>query len=218
MAGTKSTTGTKSKKMTKTENTTETTTVQLSAPEVVVPPPTQTQTQTQELATVETSATETPSTEESSTELLFKKLLSQFQDVQNVMKTLHSNLKVLEKEVMKERKESKKRESKQKKKGGAKKTASGFAQASPITPALADFLGLGHDQQIARTEVTSKVIAYVKAQNLQNPANKKQIVPDTKLSALLQSGNEVVTFFNLQTFLKKHFLPKTTATPSVTVV
>ena len=43
-------------------------------------------------------------TEESNTELLFNKLINQFQDIQSVMKTLHSNLKILQKEVSKERK------------------------------------------------------------------------------------------------------------------
>jgi chromatin remodeling complex protein RSC6 len=159
--------------------------------------------------------------EESSTELLFNKAINQFQDIQNAMKTLHSNLKVLQKEILKERKESKKKESKIKKKSDKKKSPSGFAKPSPISSDLASFLGLSVSEQIARTDVTSKVIAYVKAHNLQNPENKKQILPDAKLGAILQSGNDVVTFFNLQTYLKKHFLANTTveqSTVSATVV
>lgn len=211
----KPTTATKtSKKSTKTE----TPASQTMSSTTTTPVVTQTVTPVVEVAPVVTqSVTESPVTEqtttatdaeESSTELLFNKLLSQFQDVQSVMKTLHSNLKVLQKEVQRERKENKKLASKKKK--GTKKTLSGFAVASPITPVLADFLGLGHDEMIPRTETTSKVIAYVKAHDLQNPANKKQIIPDAKLGAVLQSGSEVVTFFNLQTFLKKHFLPRPT--------
>jgi len=208
----KSSTGSKSKKSTTTEN-------------VSVPEPTQVEVSTpsvQEAASTTVVPTETQtsgSVEESSTELLFKKLLNQFQDVQNIMKTLHSNLKVLEKEVAREKKESKKKEAKKK---SVKKQLSGFAKASPISNGLADFLGLSHESQIARTEVTSKVIAYVKEFNLQNPEDKKQIVPDAKLGALLQSGEDRVTFFNLQTYLKKHFLPAVTVTtesaPSVSVV
>jgi len=148
--------------------------------------------------------------EESSTEILFNKAINQFQDIQNAMKTLHSNLKVLQKEILRERKESKKKESKIKKKSDKKKSPSGFAKPSPISSELASFLGLSSSEQIARTDVTSKVIAYVKAHNLQNPENKKQIVPDAKLATILQSGNDVVTFFNLQTYLKKHFLSNTT--------
>jgi chromatin remodeling complex protein RSC6 len=196
----KSSTGSKSKKTTEQEVTN------------VAPAPTAVEVaQTPAPTEVEVSSStsvpsDTQTSEESSTELLFKKLLNQFQDVQNIMKTLHSNLKVLEKEVAREKKESKKKESKKK---GVKKQLSGFAKASPISSGLADFLGLSHDSQIARTEVTSKVIAYVKQYNLQNPEDKKQIVPDAKLGALLESGSDKVTFFNLQTYLKKHFLPAT---------
>jgi chromatin remodeling complex protein RSC6 len=210
----KSSTGSKSKKSTKTETVTEV------AP-VTVEPTTVTLQPVQEVppTVVESTETQTASSEESSTELLFKKLLNQFQDVQNIMKTLQSNLKVLEKEVAREKKESKKKESKKK---SGKKQLSGFAKASPVSNDLADFLGLSHDSQIARTEVTSKVIAYVKQMNLQNPEDKKQIVPDAKLSALLQSGTDRVTFFNLQTYLKRHFLPATStvsvSAPSATVV
>lgn len=144
--------------------------------------------------------------EESNTEILFNKLINQFQDIQLVMKTLHGNLKILQKEVLKERKEYKKKESKIKKKNDKKKSPSGFAKPTPVSSDLSNFLGIPIGDQIARTDVTSKVIAYVKEHNLQNPEDKKQIVPDAKLNALLQAGDIKVTFFNLQTHLKKHFL------------
>jgi chromatin remodeling complex protein RSC6 len=129
------------------------------------------------------------------------------------MKTLHSNLKILQKEVLREKKESKKKESKIKKKSDKKKSPSGFAKPTPITNDLSNFLNIPNGEEIARTDVTSKVIAYVKLNNLQNPANKKQIIPDDNLGKILQSGNDVVTFFNLQTYLKKHFLPPVQVVP-----
>lgn len=216
----KTTTSTKSKKVTKTESSVESATpVEVTlAPVTPVVTLTQTELPTPPQTLVSVVSEEAKSSQvvsdsvidESSTELLFNKLLNQFQDVQSVMKTLHSNLKVLQKEVQRERKESKKREYKKKK--GGKKTPSGFATASVITPVLANFLGLGSSDTIARTEVTSKVISYVKEQNLQNPANKKQIIPDAKLELVLEAGSDVVTFFNLQTYLKKHFLGKSVTT------
>ena len=145
--------------------------------------------------------------EESSTDILFNKLINQFQDIQLVMKTLQSNLKILQKEVSRERKESKKKESKIKKKSDKKKSPSGFAKPSPITPELSIFLGIPLGENIARTDVTSKVIAYVKDHNLQNPQDKRSINPDEKLKNLLQPGDLQITYFNLQTHLKKHFLP-----------
>ena len=176
----------------------------------------------QATAPVEVSATDATAPvseqDENSVELLFNKLVNQFQDVQLLMKTLQSNLKVLQKEVLKDRKESKKKSDKKKNKSDKKRSPSGFAKPAPISSQLAGFLGIDDGVHLARTEVTSKVIAYVKAQNLQNEANKKQIVPDEKLKGLLQPGEgDVVTFFNLQTYLKKHFIPATPAVPAVVV-
>lgn len=149
-------------------------------------------------------AVETPVVEESSSEILFKKLNAQFQDLVVAMKTIQTNLKVLEKEVAKDRKELQKKC----KKKNDKKKASGFAVPTPITNELSSFLGLPNDSQIARTDVTSQVIAYVKNNNLQNPENKKQIFPNEALANLLQApSGDVITFFNIQTYLKKHFLP-----------
>jgi chromatin remodeling complex protein RSC6 len=178
---------------------------------------------TQEQVTTEIPVDNTADeSDESNTEILFNKLNNQFQDVLSVMKTLHSNLKVLQKEVLRERKESKKKESKIKKKSDKKRSPSGFAMPAPISEELANFIGLPIGSELARTEVTSKVIAYVKEFNLQNPEKKKEIIPDEKLNKLLTPlEGDIITFFNLQTYLKRHFGPikKTvTSTESVTVV
>jgi len=158
-------------------------------------------------------------TQEVNIETLFNKLVSQFQDLQSVVKTLQVNLKVLQKEVVKERKENLKLVEKSVKKSQKKRSPSGFAKPAPISKELANFLGLPEGTELARTDVTTKVIAYVKEHNLQNPEAKTQIVPDTKLKALLAPAEgDVIKFFNLQTYLKKHFLPTQSATAPVTVV
>jgi chromatin remodeling complex protein RSC6 len=156
-----------------------------------------------EIEPVEEVPMEVSTVEESSTEVLFKKLNLQFHDLVSAMKTIQANLKVLEKEVAKDRKELKKKN----KKKTDKKKASGFAVPTPISNELANFLGLPNDSQIARTDVTSRVIAYVKEHNLQNQENKKQILPNDALSSILQvPEGDVITFFNIQTYLKKHFV------------
>jgi upstream activation factor subunit UAF30 len=170
-----------------------------------------------ETTAVETTAVETTIVEESNTEILFNKFINQFQDIQAVMKTLHSNLKVLQKEVMRERKESKKKESKIKKKSDKKKNPSGITKPSPISPELSKFLGLPLGELIPRTDVTSKIISYVKENNLQDPADKRNILPDDKLKELLQPGDKVVSFFTLQTFMKNHFPSSTTETTTTVV-
>jgi len=168
---------------------------------------------------VNTDTTTVPSSDESSTtEILFNKLVTQFADLQLVMKTIHSNMKILQKEVLKERKEYKKKESKIKKKSDKKKNVSGFEKPTAISAELAKFLNLEEGLLVSRREVTNKLIAYVKEFNLQNPADKRKIIPDEKLTNILQQVDDVpITFFNLQTHLKKHFLPTPTVVPSETV-
>jgi chromatin remodeling complex protein RSC6 len=152
-------------------------------------------------------------------ELLFSKLIDQFQDITSVMKTLQTNLNILKKEVLKERKEDKKKIEKTKNKSKnkadkkSKKEPSGFANPSPISDDLASFLGLPNNSEVPRTEVTSKLYAYVKEKNLQNPENKKQIIPDEALLKLINPDpSKPVTFFNIQAYIKHHFLPNTVDT------
>ena len=66
--------------------------------------------------------------------------------------------------------------------------------------------------KIARTEVTKFVIQYIKDKQLQYKENKKIIVPDDNLSKLLgvENDNEtVITYFNIQRYMNKHFIKST---------
>ncbi len=164
---------------------------------------------------VEESGTSTvTTTEDNGVEALFNKLVNQFQDLQLVMKTLHTNIKVLQKEVMKERKEHAKKAEKASKKTKGTRKPSGIAVPEAISTEVADFLGVPHDTKLSRIQVTSKIFDYVKSNNLQNPASRKEIIPDAKLGALLLNGDKTVFFFNIQTFLKRHFPTAGSATTS----
>lgn len=156
--------------------------------------------------------------DENGIESLFNKLVSQFQDLQVVMKTLHTNIKVLQKEVLKERKEHAKKAEKASKKTKGTRKPSGIAVPESISAEVADFLGVPADTKLSRIQVTSKIFDYVKANNLQNPASRKEIIPDAKLGALLANGDKTVFFFNIQTFLKRHFPSSGTATAPEAVV
>lgn len=198
-------------KATKTATATATTVAPTPVEVVVAPAPT---------TPVETvaPATTTP-VEESTTdnvENMFNKLVVQFQEAQNMMKTLQASIKVLHKEVIRERKENAKKTTVKKAKGTRK--PSGIALPESISAELASFLGVAPETQISRIDVTAKVFEYVKSNNLQNPSSKKEIVPDAKLKALLDNGDKTVFFFNIQTFLKRHFPSKTATTPAAAVV
>lgn len=181
------------------------------APKVEVKTETVAPVETVSTPVVEESAPVT-TTDDNGIESLFNKLVNQFQDLQVVMKTLHTNIKVLQKEVLKERKEHAKKAEKASKKTKGTRKPSGIAVPESISADVADFLGVPADTKLSRIQVTSKIFDYVKANNLQNPASRKEIIPDAKLGALLANGDKTVFFFNIQTFLKRHFPSSGTAT------
>jgi chromatin remodeling complex protein RSC6 len=102
-----------------------------------------------------------------------------------------------------------------------KRAPSGFNKAAPLSGDLCKFLGLPVKAELSRPAVTKQITKYIKDNNLQNPTNKREIVPDKKLSKLLSGptdAKEALTFFNLQKYIKHHF-PKSDkpAVPVATV-
>lgn len=84
----------------------------------------------------------------------------------------------------------------------------GFALPTDVTDELCDFLGAEKGTKIARTEVTKQIMAYIKSNQLQNPENKKMIVPDEKLWKLLgeEARGKEITHFTIQKYINKHFI------------
>ena len=141
----------------------------------------------------------------------FKDIIEQLSQQNSSSKLLLQSVKKLEKRVNKEIKEAKKSKKKGSHKQGdkPKRQPSGFAKPAPISDALADFLGKTGGCEMARTEVTKLITTYIHDHNLQNPANKRHILPDQKLSKLLGvTDKDQVTYFNLQKYMKQHFPKK----------
>lgn len=87
-------------------------------------------------------------------------------------------------------------------------TPSGFTKPVKLSDALCAFMGVEPGTALPRTSVTKFINEYIKTNNLQNPANKRHIIPDARLKSILDlSGREdaEVTYFNMQTFIKHHF-------------
>ena len=84
----------------------------------------------------------------------------------------------------------------------------GFALPTEVTDDLCQFLGAEKGTKIARTEVTKQIMAYIKTNHLQNPENKKMIVPDDKLWKLLgeDARGKEITHFTIQKYINKHFI------------
>ena len=121
--------------------------------------------------------------------------------------TVNAQLKKLEKQVKRKNKQMNKQLEKFKERKGKK--PSGFAQASKISKELCDFMNIPAGTEMARTDVTKFIIQYIKDNKLQSETEKKQIIPDDKLKALLKpTDDEVMTFFNIQKFMNQHFIKK----------
>ena len=83
-------------------------------------------------------------------------------------------------------------------KGGGRKS-DGLSRPLTPSPELAAITG---SDQIARSDVVSKMWAYIKKNNLQNPQNKREILADDKLEKVF--GTKKVTMFEMNKHLSRH--------------
>ena len=89
----------------------------------------------------------------------------------------------------------------------ARRANNAFLKLRPITDELASFMGLPAKSQRSQTDVTKFVSTYVKTHNCFDPNFKRRIIPDAKLAKLLRvKDGQEVTYLNLQSFLKVHFI------------
>jgi chromatin remodeling complex protein RSC6 len=88
-----------------------------------------------------------------------------------------------------------------KKKAPAKKRTPNAAFMKPLTPSAALAAVVGSNP-LPRTEVVSKLWAYIKKNGLQDKVNKRNINADDKLKAVF--GKAQVTMFELASLIGKH--------------
>lgn len=88
----------------------------------------------------------------------------------------------------------------------ANKVSSGFLKPVPISNAMASFTGWSPTELKSRVDVTKFLCSYIKDNNLQNPTDRRQIILDSKLTKLLDyKEGAPLTYFDMQSHLKKHF-------------
>ena len=83
----------------------------------------------------------------------------------------------------------------------AKKRGPSTAFMKPLKPSPELAAVIGNDP-LPRTAIVSKLWDYIKANNLQDPANKRMINADAKLSAIF--GQPKVSMFELAKLIGKH--------------
>jgi chromatin remodeling complex protein RSC6 len=94
----------------------------------------------------------------------------------------------------------------------ARRANNAFLKLRPISDELSTFMGLPAKSERSQTDVTKFVATYVREHSCFDPSHKRTIVPDAKLGKLLRANDgEVVTYLNLQKFLKAHFIKPATA-------
>jgi len=95
----------------------------------------------------------------------------------------------------------------------ARRANNAFLKVRPLSDELSAFMGLPSKSLKSQTDVTKFISGYVKSHGCFDPSFKRRILPDAKLAKLLRvTDKDEVTYLNLQSFLKVHFLkPAVTA-------
>ena len=135
----------------------------------------------------------------------FASISAKLQQVVAFAASLRSELRALERHAVKELRTAQKASAKKRRKVG-NRAPSGFVKPTLISKELAEFLGKTDGAEMARTEVTREINAYIRNNNLQDKENGRRINPDAKLKSLLKlKKGEELTYFNLQRYMSPHF-------------
>ena len=135
----------------------------------------------------------------------FTSFLEKLQQVNTLLSSLKTEFRALEKKTTREFKVVQKQNAKRKRKQG-NRSPSGFVKPTLISNELADFLKKAQGSEMARTEVTREINAYIREHNLQDKENGRKINADKKLTSLLKlKKDDELTYFNLQKYMSHHF-------------
>jgi chromatin remodeling complex protein RSC6 len=130
---------------------------------------------------------------------------AKLQQLVGLFSSVKNDFKTLEKIVSREMKAAIKASAKKRRNTGNRKP-SGFIKPTRISDELAGFLGKEIGTEMARTEVSKDINAYIQAHKLQDTSNGRIIHADAKLSKLLNlQKTDELTYFNLQRYMKHHF-------------
>ena len=135
----------------------------------------------------------------------FSSFSAQIQSLQQTLAALKKEFATLEKSSVRTLKQAQRDGAKRKRKAGNRQP-SGFVKPTLISNELAAFLKKPVGTEMARTEVTREINAYIRSNNLQDKANGRKINPDKHLTKLLKiKSDEELTYFNLQRYMSSHF-------------
>lgn len=135
----------------------------------------------------------------------YKDCIASLTTLRNQTNEVVAKVKALNRRVEREMKAALKANNKKRQKSAAR-TPSGFTKPAQIVPELAKFLNVPNDTLVSRTDVTRAINTYILTNNLQDPSNRRRILCDPKLNALIKPGSVELTYFNMQRYLKPLFV------------
>lgn len=84
---------------------------------------------------------------------------------------------------------------------------SGFMKPVEISNELAAFFDMDSGELLSRVECTKKINGYIRDNGLQNPHNRKEILPNKELKKLLKYENDMgpMYYYTIQKLIQPHF-------------
>ena len=164
-------------------------------------------------AVVAPVATEAVAENENALQTMIREQGQSIQTQLNALIALKNNHKLIEKQVVREIKNSQKAQLKKKKRvSNSAANPSSFQKPTDISTEISKFIGVEVGTKLSRTEVNSKIHEYVISHNLRDEKDKRIIYPDEKLSALLRiPADTKLGYFNIQSYLSGHFATRSRA-------
>lgn len=95
------------------------------------------------------------------------------------------------------------------KKPRSENAQSGFMKPVNITPELASFINVDVEVPITRVLITKKICEYIKEKDLQNPKDRREIVPDPSMKRIFKledNSPEPLTYYSMQKKIQSHIL------------
>ena len=125
------------------------------------------------------------------------------------LKTIYENMKTKQKLLKKHLTNLEKKMNKNNNKPTKVRKPCGFAKPTRVSDVMCDFMKLPHGSLISRTDITKKLIQYIKTNQLQNPEHKRQIRPDETLYKIFgeeSRKDNMITYFTMQKYMNQHFM------------
>ena len=119
------------------------------------------------------------------------------------MRSINKRVKVLQSDTARAFKQRTKRRTKDPSKPPVQ---SGFMMPAKISSEMRKFMGPDAEELQSRVSVTRSICKYIKDNELQNPENKREIIPDKRLKDLLNlEDDRRIKYYEIQCKISRHF-------------